>query len=226
MDKDFLAEEEQIKTLCDHCGNITLKDLISCAEIENPEGIFVEHRLYRCTICYGIILEKTIRRLPEDYQGSKQPRFRSAAAKKTGVEQLWPSPQGLPLDVPARIRAIYDEARTVKRSPSSFVVQIGRALEAIAKDKGAEGRSLNDRLNWLVSQELLPRVLGEMGHISRIFRNWGAHDAESDVGEDDVEIVDQFFHTIIEYIYVAPTKVSRVQELIKKRSKKVKEPGQ
>jgi hypothetical protein len=56
-----------------------------------------------------------------------------------------------------------------------------------------------------------------MGHISRILRNWGAHDAEIDVELEDVEVVDEFFKAIIEYLYVAPTKVKRVRSLIQQR---------
>jgi len=87
----------------------------------------------------------------------------------------------------------------------------------MAKDKNAEGRTLNNKLNWLISQGLLPQVLGQMGHINRILRNWGAHDAETEVQPEDVEIVDEFFRTIVEYLYIAPAKVDRIQELIDRR---------
>lgn len=222
METDFLAEKirrsRQVKTLCEHCGNVSYKDLVSESEVEEEEsGAFVEHRLYRCTICDDVILEKVTRRLPDDYQGSWQHRFRSAAAEIVSSEQLWPAPLSLPPEVPDRVREIYEKARLVRRVPSSFVVQIGRALEAMAKDKNAEGRTLNNKLNWLISQGLLPQVLGQMGHINRILRNWGAHDAETEVQPEDVEIVDEFFRTIVEYLYVAPAKVDRIQELIDRR---------
>jgi hypothetical protein len=56
-----------------------------------------------------------------------------------------------------------------------------------------------------------------MGHINRIFRNWAAHDAEIDVQPDDVEVVDEFFKAIVEYLYIAPAKIERVEELLKER---------
>jgi len=218
---DSLAERirqsTQIKTLCSHCGNVSFKDLLCQDETEKNDRLFVEHQLYRCTICNNVILKETTRRLPDDYHGSKQPRFHSAALETIEVKQLWPAPLSLPVEVPDRVREIYEEARLVKRSPSSFVVQIGRALEAMAKDKNAHGRTLNDKLNWLVSQGLLPQVLGQMGHINRIFRNWGAHDTETDVETEDVEMVDEFFRAIVEYLYVAPAKVDRIQKLISQR---------
>jgi hypothetical protein len=104
------------------------------------------------------------------------------------------------------------------RSPNSFVVLIGRALEAVTRERNAEGGSLYDRLNWLISEGHLPQVFGEMGQINRLFRNWGAHDAEIEVEPGDVGIADEFFKAIIEYLYVAPAKLARVQNLIKQRT--------
>lgn len=62
---------------------------------------------------------------------------------------------------------IYEEARAIKqRSPSSFVVQIRRALEAVANEQGAEGNSLMAKTQWLIKQGLLPEVFAEMTHIT------------------------------------------------------------
>ena len=224
MGGDFVAEHirqsRQIKTLCDHCGNVSFKDLIAKEEVEE-DGTFLEHRLYRCTICNDVILEKEVRQIPDDYTGGVQYWLRSTAAKTVGVGQLWPTPLSLSPEVPDRVREIYEEARLVSRSPTSFVVQIGRALEAATKDKGANGRTLNDRLNWLTCQGLLPEVFGEMGHISRIFRNWGAHDVDENVEPEDVEVVDEFFRAIVEYLYVARAKVDRIRTLIDGRRSNV-----
>ena len=70
----------------------------------------------------------------------------------------------------------------------------------MTKDSNAKGRTLSEKLNWLVKEERLPEVFGEMGHISTILRNWGAHDAEIDVEPEDVEVVDEFFKAIIKYL--------------------------
>ena len=76
---------------------------------------------------------------------------------------------------------------------------------------------MNNKLDWLIREGHLPEVFGQMGHINRIVRNWGAHDAQVDVESEDVEIVDEFFKAIIEYLYVAPSRVNRVQSLIQQR---------
>lgn len=206
-------------TYCDHCGNMAFKRQVGEYHIDPDDmGAFTSYALYRCEICEKPVLEQVTHQLPNDYGGSRQARIYLSAAEIVRVEQLWPALLSLPPEAPARVREIYREAQLVmKRSPSSFVVQIGRALEAVAKEKNAEGRTLNNRLNWLVAEGHLPPVFGQMGHINRLLRNWGAHDAEIDVEPQDAEVVDEFFKAIIEYLYVAPQKVRRVQRLIQQR---------
>ena len=135
--------------------------------------------------------------------------------KEIAFEQLWPEALTLPSEAPERVRKIYQEARAIKqRSPSSFVVQIRRALEAVANEQGAEGSTLMAKTQWLIKQGLLPEVFAEMTHITRMLGNLGAHDAEKDVLPADVQVVDEFFRAIIEYLYVARAKVARVKALI------------
>jgi hypothetical protein len=205
-------------TYCDHCGNQTFKKEIGSYFTSDETGVFETYSLYQCSICNGATLEKARHRIPEGQVLDRRAGSPMSPTPIGETEQLWPPPLSLPAEAPARVRQIYEEARSVmKRSPSSFVVQIGRALEAVTKDRNAEGRTLNDKLNWLIKEGRLPQVFGEMGHISRIFRNWGAHDAENDIEPGDVKIVDEFFKAIIEYIYVAPAKTERVQSLIQQR---------
>jgi DNA-binding SARP family transcriptional activator len=158
-----------------------------------------------------------LRRHPDDWTGPVK-HGEKPLGENIHYEQLWPLALALPPEAPDRVRKIYEEARAIKRhSPSSFVVQIRRALEAVANDKSAEGKTLMTKTEWLINQGYLPEVFGEMSHISRIIGNLGAHDAENDVTEDDVEVVDEFFRAIIEYLYVASAKVAHVKQLIGKK---------
>ena len=129
-------------------------------------------------------------------------------------EQLWPPSVSFPPIVPERIRDIYDEARLVRRqSPTSFVVQIRRGLEATVNDRHAEGRTLHSQIEWLIQQGELPRVFGEMIHIARMIGNMGAHDGQRDVRPEDADVSDRFFRAVIEYIYVAPDLLNNVRAL-------------
>ena len=178
----------------------------------------MEYKLYRCQICDKPVLTESVHSFIADDISSTEFVPAGPLMDDAQVAQLWPPSLTLPVEAPARARELYEEARNVmQRSPSSFVVQIARCLEAIARERDAKGRTLNDRLNWLVTNGDLPDVLGQMGHINRMFRNWGAHDAEIDVRPEDAEVVDEFFKTIVEYLYVAPAKVQKVTTLLEHR---------
>lgn len=216
---DYGTEIKRPKSYCDHCGNITYKFIGGRSTVFVTDHKAIEYRLYRCEICTESILIKAVMELSKNYGVRDGKNSRTIDDEE--VEQLWPPMLSLNSEAPERVRKIYDEARRVKsQSPSSFVVQIGRALEAVTNDKNAEGRTLYDRLNWLIANEELPQIFGEMGHINRILRNWGAHDAGFDVTKEDVEIVDEFLKAIIEYLYVAPAKVDRIQALLIERKRR------
>lgn len=189
--RSSLASAQRYKSHCEHCGNTTFKSRIgSPHKAYNSEQEYVEYTLYSCEICEHVIL------------------LRESA-------QLWPSSVTFPPEVPERIRTIYEEAKYVKsKSPSSFVVQIRRGLEVVAKDKNAKGKDLFAKIDWLIQHEGLPQVFGQMSHISRLFGNLGAHDTERDVKPSDADIVDEFFRAIIEYIYIAPAKVNLIKILM------------
>ena len=72
------------------------------------------------------------------------------------------------------------------------------------------------KTQWLIKEGLLPEVFAEMTHITRMLGNLGAHDAEKDVAPSDVQVVDEFFRAIIEYLYVARAKVAKVKALMGK----------
>jgi hypothetical protein len=190
-------------SFCDHCGNMTYKEIHGSFEtIPDEHGEPFHYSLCQCKICQGAVFSKLL------VSGQRIVR----------EEQLWPPPLALSPEAPEHIRKIYAEARLVmKLSPSSFVVQIGRAMEALVKDRNAKGHTLFDKINWLITDNQLPPVFGEMAHINRIFRNFGAHDSETDIKFDDVKVVDEFFKAVIEYVYVAPAKINSVQKLLQER---------
>lgn len=204
---------------CDHCGNVTHKDSLGDYFIEKDGGkTFSIYIFISCKICELPSLIEHVKMLPEDYQGGQELRQRINAAGSVATIQLYPPQIDISPYAPKRVKAIYIEACSIKqKSPGSFVVQIGRALEAITRDKEAEGETFKQRLDWLIDKGYLPAHLGDMGQINRIFRNWGAHDAEVDVQLEDALIVDEFFNAIVEYLYEAPAKIAKVQKLLDDR---------
>jgi len=202
-------DSSKLKSLCEHCGNITLQEIIATPVADDHT---VTYSLSRCTICDGMLL----RRHPEDWNAPLSPGGKPLG-KNVPFDQLWPPTLTLPAEAPDRVRQIYHEACLIrKHSASSFVVQIRRALEAVANDKKAQGKTLHAKTESLIKSDMLPPVFGEMSHISRMIGNLGAHDAEKDVTDQEVEVVDQFFRAIIEYLYVASEKIAKIKVLLGK----------
>lgn len=221
MNQDFLMHQlrrsQSIKAYCAHCGNISYQMKTGeCQRTKRDRSLSQTYALYQCDICNGVIFRSES---IEHLEDAEETASRSASVERREIEQLWPPSITLPPEVPERVREIYEEALLVKsRSSSSFVVQIRRALEAVAKERNAPPRTaLYAQIEWLVQNENLPTVFGEMGHLSRMIGNLGAHDAETDVQPQDADIADEFFRAIIEYIYIAPARVQRVRALLERR---------
>lgn len=132
------------------------------------------------------------------------------------AELIWPKSGISKSVVPVSIAAIYQEATVVKRlSPNSFAVQIRRALEAVCADRGASGRTLHEMLNELARRGDLPPVLVEMTDVLRLLGNVGAHASDRTVRPSQVDALDEFFRAVIEYVYIAPAKLSRFRDTLK-----------
>jgi uncharacterized protein DUF4145 len=194
------AGQPAFKALCDHCSNETHQTIIS-----QMVGVFDHKQMAyiftKCSICDGVVIREA--------EGDFGHGMGELVSKMT---QIWPATTLLPADAPERIQKIYLEAHSVKKkSPSSFVVQLRRAFEALAKDKKATGNNLNRQIQSLIDQEQLPGLFAEMMHITRIIGNAGAHDSEQDITTKEVEVADKFLRAVIEYLYVAPALLARAK---------------
>ena len=121
------------------------------------------------------------------------------------------------INLPKTIERNYFAALKVQDiEPSACAVLVGRTLEAVCNYEKATGKTLSDKVNNLVNSDRIPRTLAEMAHQLRQIRNFGAHDAEDEVTEEDVPIILDFLEAILEYLYVAPAKIAAVQARLKK----------
>ncbi len=115
------------------------------------------------------------------------------------------------------MRECYDEASRIKTlAPNAFAVQIRRALEALCDDRGATASNLQKRLESLVKKGEIPPVLAEMTAIVRLLGNVGAHPSEERVRPTDTWVIDDFFRAVIEYVYVAPSRVKEFRNRLQK----------
>lgn len=200
-------EQEQRKyvAFCPHCGNRTPQRIAfehtyratwygsDGKPLDWQEGPNSEAILCVCETCNAVLL----------YDGIEY--------SETGLwpELVHPRNSTLPIAVPELIRDIYHEAAIVKQNaPNAFAILIRKGLEAICDEKGAAKGTLEKRLSFLVSRGDIPPVLAELTEVLRVVGNSAAHSALQSITAPMTWAIDEFFRTIIEYVYVAPSKVT------------------
>lgn len=120
--------------------------------------------------------------------------------------------------LPENVRDRYDRALKVKKiDPGFYAVGIGRMLEAVCRDKGQARGDLNDRLDALATAGVIPEPLAKVAHQLRSLRNFGAHDADVNVIDADVPVIEDFAEAILEYLYRAPAKLRAIDASLKQR---------
>lgn len=129
--------------------------------------------------------------------------------------------------LPHRVSLAYSAALRVKKAdPGAFAIMVGRALEEICHHEKAKGKVLADKIKSLADSGRLPQVLADMIAQLRLLRNLAAHANEDDymVKEEDVPIIREFIDAILEYLYIAPTKITHLQDRISGKYDKFLEP--
>jgi predicted RNA-binding Zn-ribbon protein involved in translation (DUF1610 family) len=120
--------------------------------------------------------------------------------------------------LPGRVRQRFDAAHKVRKiDPSFYAVGVRRMLETVANEKKAKGKDLFEKLDDLVSRDLIPAPLARAAHQLRRLGNLGAHDEEIELEEEDVPAIESLADAILEYLYRAPAKISAVEKSLKAR---------
>ena len=129
------------------------------------------------------------------------------------ADLLWPDPGVLHEAVPKTVADCYSEAARIKNlAPNAFAVQIRRALEAICDDRDTNREVLQRRLQELASRGEIPSILAEMTDVLRLLGNIGAHATDQSVKPGHVQAIDDFFRAVVEYVYVAPSKLKEFRD--------------
>jgi hypothetical protein len=114
---------------------------------------------------------------------------------------------------------LYEEVWPLRhRAPAAFVGQVRRLLEFVCEDRKAAGRSLFEQLRHLVTQGTLPGYFTSITDLLRVVGNMGAYATDEDLSRWDAELIDDFFRSVVEYVYVAPAKIRRMQERLRPSS--------
>ena len=199
---------------CPHCCNTAPQRLVCVQKYQGDvynelgeveEGVLDStYFVAVCETCAEVILYH------QQEEGIDERDFNRA-------DRIWPTQWILHKAVPKAVADIYSEAAAIrKRAPNAFAVQARRALEAICRDRGATGRNLSDMLTDLARKGEIPNTLAEMTSILREIGNIGAHADHQSVKPDQVYAIDEFLRAIVEYVYVAPHRVSQFRKALDK----------
>jgi len=170
-----------------------------------------EYHVVKCSTCSNISLLGGFRLEMPEYLDS--------------YPRLYPQSQLTHISIPEPIRRAYDEAARIRgTAPSAYAGQIRKALEFLCKDKGAEEGSLFKKLKYLAENGILPTTLAEMTDIIREIGNAGVHADAEVVTVWDAELIDDFFTSVVNYVYVAPFKVNWLKKRLSQRRKKLSKP--
>jgi hypothetical protein len=124
-------------------------------------------------------------------------------------------------EVPLVVRRIYDEAVKCKaHSPIAYALLIRKTLEAICDDRGIEKAAgkqgdLYNRLRVLLARGELSPLLADMTDALRVLGNIAAHEDPKAISVPMTWPVHEFFNSIVEYLYVAPAKLTEFKEALK-----------
>lgn len=207
-DKNFSGE-----TRCGHCGNVAPMEIRSTvSQVRNHEdprtGYPWEagpvHELLVCPACDGLVLRRYFwhdHYDPEDID----------------VEVVYPRQAEVPIGLPATIQQEFEAALRVRSaSPNAYGVLLGRLLELVCDDRGAEKGKLSARLKDLSERGEIPNKLVEMAEKLQELRNVGAHAWVGELTAGDVPILESLCRAILEYVYSAPHLLKQAADRLQK----------
>jgi len=197
---------------CPHCG-FSVQFTKGGTEGLHMQSYWTEYSVcwVECPHCHDVIVTLV-------HQAKGNP-----ADKETVIYPLYSQRPPVPNDVPAPIRAGYDQAaKTLSLSPNASAALSRRCLQAVLEDAGQiERKSLYNEITEAIL--VLPRWLGQMLDDVRNIGNFGAHpnqdvdsgvivDVEPAEAEWNLDVLDRLF----EFYYALPAAGSRARERVNK----------
>lgn len=130
---------------------------------------------------------------------------------------LYPSDTKMPLGLPASIEKAFRAALKVRSiDANAFGMLIGRVMDIVCQDRGAQGRFLGNKLADLATKGEIPQKLVDVSEKLTKLRNVGAHADLGELTSEEVPIVEDLCRALLDYIYTAPYLASRADETLSK----------
>ena len=196
---------------CGHCQNITPMEI--CAEYSTIRG----HEDYQtgmswdsgsvyqmalCPACEGLIFRTSFW---HDAMDPSEVRYST----------LYTSGQKALRVLPAKIEKAYQAAQKVRNiDANAYGVLLGRVLEFICEDRNATGSTLDKKLKSLADAGEIPKKLVSVASGLRKLRNIGAHANLGELTEQELPVLDNLTHAIVDYVYSAPHLAEEAEKLL------------
>jgi Domain of unknown function (DUF4145) len=117
--------------------------------------------------------------------------------------------------VPDKVKRYYQKALNVRHEPDPFAGQIRRALEAICIDRGEPGNNLKADLEKLSARGIFPSLVADIAGVLKDAGNIGAHVKHREVTEEEAKAIDDFFHSVVYYVYELPARLAEYNKLLR-----------
>ncbi|PKP20477.1 MAG: hypothetical protein CVU05_09040 [Bacteroidetes bacterium HGW-Bacteroidetes-21] len=206
--------EEQIY-LCSNCNNETVQEILKIVDSkgtwynsikpDETTELQKQYLLTKCKTCQCVSLYNVVEGDCENV---------------LDWNLCFPHIQNLNADIPVEISNLYREALRVENvSHTAFAILTRKTIELLCKDKGATGKDLYSKLKFLVDRGILPQTIYEMADSIRIIGNIGAHDSSIRLNLFEIQTIKDFILAMIEYVYVAPSKIKKLKESIERKGK-------
>src|SRR5438128_1666540 len=216
--KPPMANGSSSPMLCGHCGKHSVFDIrsegtkngvvlfknIDAALRGGIDGqAITTWRVLECRLCHQPTLVQEF----VDYTFDYEVETNIYAAETTVLYPKTPA-KTLPTDLPPKIAEEYEAALQVQHiSLNACAVLLRRTLEAIFNHEKAQGKTLDQKVDYLLKSANIPPLLAEMAHLGRHIGNLGAHVDADEVTEEDVTVLSNFIEVMFVYLYTTPTKV-------------------
>lgn len=181
---------------CKKCGQTdhapTAGNYHSVVENDDGSSTLTAYDVWICPTCSDITIDKFIEDSPPNSDG-----WRTYA--------VLPAPDSLLAGLPDSVAAALIEARSISSvNPNAYAMMLGRVLETVCVDRGANGRTLYDKLAVLSQRGELPPRLMDLANRFRDFRNIAAHADLGTLAPEDAPILEPMLEAILEYVYRLP----------------------
>jgi hypothetical protein len=125
-------------------------------------------------------------------------------------------------NLPSEVLAAFEEAVSchAQNCQTAAAMMVRKTLEEVCRDRGAEGRTLQKRIEALSSRVVLPQVLLEGLDALRLLGNDAAHVESRDyeqVGSEEVEVAIDVTKEILKATYQFDSIVGRLTALQRRR---------